>query len=315
MNGSLTVPKAPVARSPMPGPTNGTSSSAPPSEEPAPWMLVLPAWRTRPASENDEMTSWTFAPRRTQNDTQMHVARSAITSRARASGTSLHNFNIVASWHDLHPEDAEPRLGDRGVEGRVESQREDAPRIERVDDPVVPEPGRREIRRPLALVRVEDRRLEGIAFRVVLEPAADRGQDPGRLLATHHGDPGVRPGPQESRLVGAAGHRIVAGPEAATDEDRELWDLGVRDGHDELRPVLGDAGLLVLAPDHEARDVLEEDERDPALTGELDEMGTLERGLAEQDAVVGDDPDRVAIDVREAGDQGLAIERLEPMEP
>ena len=74
-------------------------------------------------------------------------------------------------------------------------------------------------------------------------------------------------------------------------------------------------GLLVLAPDHEARDVLEEDERDPALTGELDEMGALERRLAEQDAVVGDDPDGVAIDVREAGDQGLAIERLELVEP
>ena len=61
------------------------------------------------------------------------------------------------------------------------------------------------------------------------------------------------------------------------------------DGRHELRAVLGDAGLLVLAPDHEPGDVLEEDERDPALAGELDEVGALERRLAEQDAVVGED--------------------------
>ena len=34
---------------------------------------------------------------------------------------------------------------------------------------------------------------------------------------------------------------------------------------DHLRAVLGDAARLVLAPDHEAGDVLQEDERDAAL--------------------------------------------------
>ena len=61
-------------------------------------------------------------------------------------------------------------------------------------------------------------------------------------------------------------------------------------------------------------DVLEEHERDPALAGELDEVGALERRLAEQDPVVGDDPDRVALDVGEAGDERLAVERLELVE-
>ncbi len=32
----------------------------------------------------------------------------------------------------------------------------------------------------------------------------------------------------------------------------------------------------------------------PALAGELHEVSALQRGLAEQDPVVGDDPDRVA---------------------
>ena len=74
-------------------------------------------------------------------------------------------------------------------------------------------------------------------------------------------------------------------------------------------------GFLVLAPDHEPGDVLEEDERDAALAGELDEVGALERRLAEQDPVVGDDRDGVATDVGEAGHQGLAVERLEVVEP
>ena len=90
--------------------------------------------------------------------------------------------------------------------------------------------------------------------------------------------------------------------------------LGRGDGGHELRAVLGDAGRLVLAPDHEPGDVLEEHERDPALAGELDEVRALERRLAEQDPVVGEDRDRVAGEVGEAGDQRLAVERLELVE-
>ena len=43
-------------------------------------------------------------------------------------------------------------------------------------------------------------------------------------------------------------------------------------------------------------------------------MGALQRRLAEQDPVVGDDADRDAIDVGEAGDQRLAVQRLELVE-
>ena len=43
-------------------------------------------------------------------------------------------------------------------------------------------------------------------------------------------------------------------------------------------------------------------------------MRALERRLAEQDAVVGDDPDRVATDAPEAGDEGLAVALLELVE-
>ena len=85
----------------------------------------------------------------------------------------------------------------------------------------------------------------------------------------------------------------------------------VDDGGDHLGAVLGDAAGLVVAPDHEAGDVLQEHERDPALVAQLDEVRALQRALGEQDAVVGQDPDRVAVDVGEAGDERRAVELLE----
>src|SRR6185437_9331983 len=50
------------------------------------------------------------------------------------------------------------------------------------------------------------------------------------------------------------------------------------------------------------------------FAGELDEVRALRSRLAEEDAVVGEDPDRVALDPREAADQRLAVVRLELME-
>ena len=69
-----------------------------------------------------------------------------------------------------------------------------------------------------------------------------------------------------------------------------------------------------FAPDHEAGDVLQEEQRDPALAAELDEMRALLRALREEHAVVGDDPDRDAVDMGEAADQRRAEPRLELVE-
>ena len=56
-----------------------------------------------------------------------------------------------------------------------------------------------------------------------------------------------------------------------------------------LAPSLAMPPVLVLPADHEAGDVLQEHQRDAALVAQLDEVRALERRLAEQDAVVGDD--------------------------
>jgi hypothetical protein len=61
---------------------------------------------------------------------------------------------------------------------------------------------------------------------------------------------------------------------------------------------------LVLPADHEAGDVLQEHQRHGALVAQLDEVRALQRGLAEQDAVVGDDAHRVPVDPGEPGDEG-----------
>ena len=52
-----------------------------------------------------------------------------------------------------------------------------------------------------------------------------------------------------------------------------------------------------------------------ALVAQLDEVRALQRRLAEQHAVVGDDADRVAPDVGEAGDERRAVVPLELVEP
>ena len=75
-----------------------------------------------------------------------------------------------------------------------------------------------------------------------------------------------------------------------------------------LAPSLAMPPFSYSPAHHEAGDVLQEDQRDAALVAQLDEVRALERRLAEQDAVVGDDADRVAPDAREAAHQRLAVE-------
>src|SRR4029077_1536626 len=82
----------------------------------------------------------------------------------------------------------------------------------------------------------------------------------------------------------------------------------------ELGAVASDPTGLVLLADHEPGDVLQEEERHLALARELDEVRALLPRLREENAVVGEDPDREALDARPAADERLAVERLELVE-
>src|SRR5687767_14274535 len=82
-----------------------------------------------------------------------------------------------------------------------------------------------------------------------------------------------------------------------------------------LGAILGDAAALVLLADHEAGDVLQEQERDAPEAAQLDKVGRLQRRLAEEDTVVGDDADEESVDAREARDQRRRVPLLELVEP
>jgi hypothetical protein len=207
-------------------------------------------------------------------------------------------------------------------DGGDQAHSEHPPRVGGIDDAVVPEPRGRVVRRTLVLVGAEDRRFEGLLVlgRPLLAPrlepvATDRCEHRSRLLAAHHRDAGVGPHPQEARVVGATAHAVVAGAERAADDDGELRNDAARHGGHQLRAVLGDPAVLVLAADHEAGDVLQEHQWDAALVAQLDEVRALQRRLAEQDPVVGDDADLATPDAREGADQGLAVQLLELVEP
>src|SRR5579883_2526713 len=173
----------------------------------------------------------------------------------------------------------------------------------------------------LRLVLRADGRLEGFLllrapgaaarFEIV---AAHGREHRRRLLAPHHRDARIGPHPQQARAIGATAHAVIAGAEAAADDEGEFRHIGAGDRRYHLGAVLGDAARLVFAPDHEAGDVLEKDERDAALRAKLDEMRAFERALGEENTVIGDDADGIAPDARKAGDERLAVELLELVE-
>src|SRR5439155_1218257 len=169
-------------------------------------------------------------------------------------------------------------------------------------------------RRDLAQEWIRDLRSRYPRIPIVVVTAhAEAARDAGQLGA-HHADPGVRPHPELAGRIRASRHSVVPRAEATADDHGELGDGRARDRGDHLRAVLGDTAGLVLLTDHEARDVLQEHERDLALVAELDEVRRLQRGLAEEDAVVRDDAHTESLDARESADDRRPVERFELME-
>ncbi len=76
---------------------------------------------------------------------------------------------------------------------------------------------------------------------------------------------------------GSLPHPIITRPCASAHNDSEFGHVGTCDCRDELGAVLGYAAFFGVGADHEAADVLEEDERDASLSAELDEVCAFER--------------------------------------
>src|SRR5690606_23857215 len=220
-----------------------------------------------------------------------------------------------------HAEDAEAGGFERSVQGGGQRQGEHAPGVGGPYDAVVPKSGRGVIRVAFALVLIAYRRFEGLFFvgAPAISPAFDavaayRSQNAGRLFAAHDGNAGVRPHREHARAEGPTAHAVVTRAERTADDHGELWHGGGGNGGNHLRTMPGNALVLVFAPHHEARDVLQEDERNASLAAQLDEVSTFLRGFREQDAVVGDDADRHAVNMGKPSDQCGAEARLELVE-
>src|SRR5262245_66594565 len=115
----------------------------------------------------------------------------------------------------------------------------------------------------LAVVLIADRLLERL-FLLLGPLAAARfdivaphgGKHARRLLTAHHRDARRGPHPQKAWTVGPAAHAVIARAVAAAHDHGELRHTHGRHRRHHLGAVAGDAARLVLAADHEARDVL-----------------------------------------------------------
>ena len=137
------------------------------------------------------------------------------------------------------------------------------------------------------------------------------GQNACGLLAAHHRNPGVGPCEEKTRRIRAAAHAIIARAKAAADEHRDLGHLRCRDGGHQFCAMPGDALGFVFSAHHEARDILEKQQRRLSLAGELNEIGAFNRAFGEDHAIVCQNRDGNAPDVREAAHQRRAEERFE----
>src|SRR5256885_9681954 len=133
----------------------------------------------------------------------MRASSNAFRTSGRSSVTrptlpSISTFNMART---SHPEDTEAGVLYRSVERRRDREAQQAARVRRIDDAVVPQPCAGVVGVALALVLLSDRLLESFFLSRGRKVAAHRGEHRGRLLAAHDGDAGVGPHPQEPRRV------------------------------------------------------------------------------------------------------------------
>src|SRR5262249_10041925 len=141
----------------------------------------------------------------------------------------------VAAVYGSHAKDAEAVAALHGVrERRAERDAEHRAGVARVDDAIVPDvpggvPGVRLLADLLGHHRVQGlvlRSVEGLARALGRLTAHDR-EHARELLGAHDRDAMVRPGEEEARIVGLAGHAVVAGAVRAADHHGEERDGGV----------------------------------------------------------------------------------------
>ena len=196
----------------------------------------------------------------------------------------------------LHPENSKPciHLPPLLPSRHLQPHSHNLPSLLRRNDTIIPKPRRTKQRLTLPLnPRLQLGRILGI-------PLPNRRHNSTQLLRPHNTRTRIRPRPQKPGSIRPPTHPIVTRTATGAKDNSQLGHLGAGNGRHELCAVLGDAAGFGVAPDHEAGDVLQEEQRDGALRAELDEVRAFEAGRAKEDAVVGDYADWLALDVGEA---------------
>src|ERR1700737_2740497 len=221
-------------------------------------------------------------------------------------------FQVRTCSHPPPCSDAEHAVM-RRLDGRVgrggKANGERIARVDRIQDAVIPQFGGRIVRALLALIGLQHRltdcgdllRREYLTLPLHLLDL-DIAENVCSLLRSHDRSLRTRPGEEKARIEGTTRHAVDTRAKGAVTVNRELGHACAGNGHDELRAILGDATSLVFLADHEARDVLKEQQRRAVFVTQLDEMCPFQRAVVEQDTVVGEYPDPHSPDTRIAAD-------------
>lgn len=134
---------------------------------------------------------------------------------------------------------------------------------------------------------------KGLIGLLVLE--FDHGQDFTGLLTAHHRDLGAGEHVQEAGRVGTATHSVVTGSVRGTKNGGDLGDSSVRNGRHHFGAMLGNTLLLDSLSNHEARDVLQEENRDLSLGAQLNKVSSLLGTFREKHTIIGNDTNWITI--------------------
>ena len=127
------------------------------------------------------------------------------------------------------------------------------------------------------------------------------------LFTTHDRYTSIRPHPKLTRSIGSSAHTIITCPEGTTDYNRELGHMRTGYSSDHLSAILRDTSSFILFSDHKTGDVLEKKQGNFALGAKLNKVRAFLSGLRKQNAVVCDNTDRVAVQMRKPADQRTAV--------
>src|SRR5262249_38952399 len=140
--------------------------------------------------------------------------------------------------------------------------------------------------------------------------AAYKRHDPSKLLAAHNSNAVIGPRKNKARIVSTARHPIVTSTITGSNHQRNMWDSRIRDGVNQLGPILNNPLLLIARADHKARNVLHKEKRDIPKIAQLDKLCPLLCFLSKQNPIVPQHAHRKTMNGTPTSHQRRPIQRL-----